>query len=161
MIPGRRGSGSSGRWIQKFKNALDMRQDNWQEFENLFSGLDEVTFCVKPAAWWWISFYPHSFCYEIEKKKDCFNIFRYKVNNIKVTSHPLFPQRAVVLCRDSSVHIICPANGEVITTMLMKQSEGLTDAAYAIAEGVVTTDCADYWCLIKFMLIKGINFIIL
>ncbi|BFZ13069.1 hypothetical protein BsWGS_16108 [Bradybaena similaris] len=61
----------------------------------------------------------------------------YKVNNIKVTSHPLFPQRAVVLCRDSSVHIICPANGEVITSMLMKQSEGLADAAYAIAEDTI------------------------
>ncbi|CAG5117442.1 unnamed protein product, partial [Candidula unifasciata] len=61
----------------------------------------------------------------------------YKVNSIKVTSHPLLPQRAVVLCRDSSIRIICPPNGEVITTMLLKQSEGLIDAAYAIAEDTI------------------------
>ena len=60
---------------------------------------------------------------------------RFRVNNIKVTTHPSFPPRAVCVCKDSSVRIICPSNGEVLTTLLLQPSDGLVDAAYAIAEG--------------------------
>ncbi|KAH9488277.1 hypothetical protein Btru_063856 [Bulinus truncatus] len=61
----------------------------------------------------------------------------YRVNKMKVTDHPAYPRRAVLLCRDSSVRIICPANGHVITTLLMQPSDGLIDAVYAIAENTV------------------------
>merc|ERR1719239_1458350 len=63
----------------------------------------------------------------------------YRVNNIKVTSHPFYPFRAVAGCRDSSVRIICPSNGEVITTLLLKPTDGLIDSAYAIAENTMFT----------------------
>ncbi|GFS24658.1 WD repeat-containing protein KIAA1875-like isoform X3 [Elysia marginata] len=58
----------------------------------------------------------------------------YRINAIQVTNHPSHPVRAVLLCRDSSVRLVCPSNGEVITTLLMKPTDGLLDAAYAIAE---------------------------
>ncbi|XP_059170361.1 WD repeat-containing protein 97-like isoform X2 [Physella acuta] len=61
----------------------------------------------------------------------------YRVTRIKTTDHPCFPRRAVLLCRDSSVRLVCPANGEVITTLLMKPTDGLVDAAYAIAEDLL------------------------
>ncbi|XP_005105308.1 WD repeat-containing protein 97 isoform X2 [Aplysia californica] len=63
----------------------------------------------------------------------------YRVNNIKVTTHPSYPPRAVLLCRDSSVRIICPTNGEVLTTLLLQPSDGLIDAAYAVAENTMFT----------------------
>ncbi|GFN75135.1 WD repeat-containing protein kiaa1875-like isoform x3 [Plakobranchus ocellatus] len=58
----------------------------------------------------------------------------YRINAIQVTNHPAHPVRAVLLCRDSSIRLVCPTNGEVITTLLMKPAYGLVDAAYAIAE---------------------------
>ncbi|KAK3741975.1 hypothetical protein RRG08_024721 [Elysia crispata] len=58
----------------------------------------------------------------------------YRINAIQVTNHPSHPIRAVLLCKDSSVRLVCPSNGEVITTLLMKPSDGLVDAAYAVAE---------------------------
>jgi hypothetical protein len=59
---------------------------------------------------------------------------RHRVQNIKQTNHPFHPVRAVLLCRDSSVRIISPPQGEVITTLIMPSATGLVDAAYAIAE---------------------------
>ncbi|KAH9495631.1 hypothetical protein Btru_015471 [Bulinus truncatus] len=67
----------------------------------------------------------------------CDEIDKYRVNKMKVTDHPAYPRRAVLLCRDSSVRIVCPANGHVITTLLMQPSDGLIDAVYAIAENTV------------------------
>ena len=64
-----------------------------------------------------------------------FLLLRYRINAIQVTNHPSHPIRAVLLCKDSSVRLVCPSNGEVITTLLMKPSDGLVDAAYAVAEG--------------------------
>lgn len=62
------------------------------------------------------------------------NAGRHRVNTIKLTTHPFFPVRAVLMCRDSSVRIISPPAGEVLTTLVMPPYTGLIDAAYAIAE---------------------------
>ncbi|XP_041375421.1 WD repeat-containing protein 97-like isoform X2 [Gigantopelta aegis] len=65
----------------------------------------------------------------------------YRVNTIKMTNHPHLPVRAVVMCKDSSIRIVSPRNGEVITTMMLNPAKtgGLVDAAYAVAENVLFT----------------------
>ncbi|CAL1526294.1 unnamed protein product [Lymnaea stagnalis] len=57
-----------------------------------------------------------------------------RVSHVKVTDHPSFPRRAVLMCRDSTVRIVCPSNGELITSLLLKTTDGLADVVYAIAE---------------------------
>ena len=63
------------------------------------------------------------------------DIFSHKVQKIKCTDHPRFPMRSLLMCRDSSVRIISPTSGDVITTLLQRPKRNLVDAAYAIAEG--------------------------
>ncbi|KAK7114553.1 WD repeat-containing protein 97-like isoform X2 [Littorina saxatilis] len=65
----------------------------------------------------------------------------HRVNTIKLTTHPFHPVRAVLMCRDSSVRIISPPTGAVITTMILPPATGLMDAAYAIAENRMFTVC--------------------
>lgn len=57
--------------------------------------------------------------------------------SIKQTTHPHFPIRAVVVSRDCSVRLICPPNGEVLTTFLLDQADGIVDTTYAIREGKI------------------------
>jgi len=58
------------------------------------------------------------------------------VSSVKCTVHPNFPTRAVVTCKDSTVRILCPFNGEVMTTLLLDpQTEVIVDVAYSIADG--------------------------
>ena len=54
---------------------------------------------------------------------------------MKSTDHPGFPPRCVLLCKDSSVRILCPLNGDIITTLLVDSRRGLVDAAYTIESG--------------------------
>ena len=44
------------------------------------------------------------------------------------------PSRAVCLCRDSSVRIVTPGSGEVLTSFLASTQQGILDAAYAAAD---------------------------
>lgn len=58
-----------------------------------------------------------------------------RVVAIKQTSHPHHPIRSLVVSRDSSVRLITPPNGEVLSTLLLDPAKGIVDAAYAINEG--------------------------
>ncbi|XP_048765698.2 WD repeat-containing protein 97-like isoform X2 [Ostrea edulis] len=57
-----------------------------------------------------------------------------RVVAIKQTSHPHHLIRSLVVSRDSSVRLITPPNGEVLTTLLLDPAKGIVDAAYAINE---------------------------
>ncbi len=61
---------------------------------------------------------------------------------LQTTDHSQFPKRCVLLCDDSSVRIVNPVSGSVITTLLADQQRGLVDAAYAIEMGESRTICA-------------------
>lgn len=62
--------------------------------------------------------------------------FRHHVTSVKCTVHPNFPMRAVCLCKDSTVRIITPFSGEVITTLLLDPIEHeIVDVTYSIADG--------------------------
>ena len=61
---------------------------------------------------------------------------RHFVSSIKCTVHPNFPTRAVAICKDSTVRIITPYSGEVITTLLLDpQEHHVVDVTYSIADG--------------------------
>ncbi|XP_052816853.1 uncharacterized protein LOC128243253 isoform X2 [Mya arenaria] len=55
-----------------------------------------------------------------------------RILKIKQTDHPNFTPRSVVMSRDSSVRLISPVSGHVITTLLLSPNRGLIDVAYAI-----------------------------
>lgn len=54
---------------------------------------------------------------------------------IKSTTYPGLPSRAVLRCRDSSVRIVSPVTGDIITSYLSEQRTKMIDTVYAIAEG--------------------------
>ena len=56
------------------------------------------------------------------------------MTNIKATDHPEYPIRNVLLCQDSSVRIMSPTTGDIITTLLMPARRKLIDATYAVAD---------------------------
>ncbi|XP_060556270.1 WD repeat-containing protein 97-like [Ruditapes philippinarum] len=60
-----------------------------------------------------------------------------RVVKIKQTSHPNFSTRSVVMSRDSSVRLVSPVSGDVITTLLLSPNRGLVDVAYAIEHEVM------------------------
>lgn len=57
------------------------------------------------------------------------------MTKITSTGHPALPARCVLDCVDSSVRIVSPTSGEVITTLLVAVDRVLVASAYAIAEG--------------------------
>ena len=61
-------------------------------------------------------------------------IVRHKVWKMKGTDHAQYPVRNVLLCRDSSIRIVSPMTGDIITTLLCPNKSKLIDAAYSIAE---------------------------
>ncbi|ESO96593.1 hypothetical protein LOTGIDRAFT_239300 [Lottia gigantea] len=63
----------------------------------------------------------------------------HRVTSIKLTTHPFCPVRAVVICSDSSIRIVSPCNGNVLTSLIMEQFAGVVDAAYAINEEILFT----------------------
>ncbi|KAK2192806.1 hypothetical protein NP493_22g03013 [Ridgeia piscesae] len=65
------------------------------------------------------------------------SIIGHTVFSMQATSHPQYPIRNVLLCNDSSVRIMSPTTGDIITSLLMPIQKRLVDAAYAIAEDVV------------------------
>ncbi|XP_064640581.1 WD repeat-containing protein 97-like [Lineus longissimus] len=58
----------------------------------------------------------------------------FKVMGIMHTDHPGFPVRTVLLNNDSSVRIVAPTTGDILTTLIMPLRRKLIDAAYAIEE---------------------------
>ncbi|XP_038077425.1 WD repeat-containing protein 97-like isoform X3 [Patiria miniata] len=64
-----------------------------------------------------------------------------KVTKITTTDHPNMPTRAVCLCRDSSVRIITPGSGDVLTSFLASTKQGILDAAYAAADNILFVVC--------------------
>lgn len=57
------------------------------------------------------------------------------VVKIKCTDHPNFPTRAMCICKDSSIRIVAPHSGAILTTLLLDpRTEKAVDAAYAIAD---------------------------
>ena len=63
------------------------------------------------------------------------SFFSQRIVKIKSTSHPNFTPRAVAVSRDSSVRIVSPIGGEIITTLLLNPNRGLVDVTYAIENG--------------------------
>jgi len=64
----------------------------------------------------------------------CCQHFSYRVQQIKTTDHPEYPLRSVILCRDSSIRIVSPTSGDVITSLIQPTHRTLVDAAYAVAD---------------------------
>lgn len=62
--------------------------------------------------------------------------FRHKVEYIKSTDHPEYPTRVLMRCRDSSIRILSPRTGDIITSLLGDPRVKVIDAAYAIEEGM-------------------------
>ncbi|WAR11385.1 WDR97-like protein [Mya arenaria] len=62
----------------------------------------------------------------------CDEVDSQRILKIKQTDHPNFTPRSVVMSRDSSVRLISPVSGHVITTLLLSPNRGLIDVAYAI-----------------------------
>ncbi|KAL4234275.1 hypothetical protein ACF0H5_005926 [Mactra antiquata] len=60
-----------------------------------------------------------------------------RITKIKQTTHPNFTTRAVTMSRDSSVRLVSPISGEVITTLLLHPNKGLIDVAYAIEDEIM------------------------
>ena len=58
---------------------------------------------------------------------------------MKSTDHPHHPMRCVLQCRDSSVRIISPTTGDVITSLITDSTIKLHDAAYSIGEELLFT----------------------
>ena len=56
------------------------------------------------------------------------------VTKIAATAHPDIPVRCVLDCADSSVRIVSPTTGEVLTTLLAPSDRGLVASAYAVAQ---------------------------
>ncbi|XP_052231228.1 WD repeat-containing protein 97-like isoform X3 [Dreissena polymorpha] len=55
-----------------------------------------------------------------------------RVIKIQQTTHPNFTPRSIVMSRDSSVRLVSPVSGDVLTTLLLNPNRGLIDVAYAI-----------------------------
>ncbi|KAL5022160.1 hypothetical protein ScPMuIL_001315 [Solemya velum] len=70
-----------------------------------------------------------------------------KIVAIKNTNYPGLPSRAVLLCRDSSVRIVSPSTGDIITSCLSEQGHKMVDSVYAIAEETLFNlmDNGDIW----------------
>ena len=51
------------------------------------------------------------------------------------TSHPDFPTRSTLLCKDSTVRIVACATGDVLTSLVCDLNFKPTSCAYAIGEG--------------------------
>ncbi|XP_033626173.1 WD repeat-containing protein 97-like isoform X4 [Asterias rubens] len=64
-----------------------------------------------------------------------------KVAKIMVTDHPDMPTRAICICKDSSVRIVTPGSGDVLTSFLASSKQGVLDAAYAAADNVLFVVC--------------------
>ena len=62
----------------------------------------------------------------------------HHVQSISSTMHPQFPTRCILHCIDSSLRIVSPLTGDVLTTLLMPAESGLVSAAYAISQGKIT-----------------------
>ncbi|CAI9719648.1 repeat-containing 97-like isoform X3 [Octopus vulgaris] len=60
----------------------------------------------------------------------------FKIISIKMTNHPAYPQRAIVICDDFSIRIINPHTGQNITKLLLISdcSVDIVDCVYAISE---------------------------
>ncbi|CAF4497616.1 unnamed protein product, partial [Rotaria magnacalcarata] len=53
------------------------------------------------------------------------------------TTHPDYPTRTVLLCKDSTVRIVASASGDVLTSLVCDLNFKATSCAYAIGENVL------------------------
>ncbi|XP_033117217.1 WD repeat-containing protein 97-like isoform X2 [Anneissia japonica] len=82
-----------------------------------------------------------------------------KVDRIKVTSQPQVARKVVCICRDSTVRIVTPGSGDVITSFIAAKQNGISDAVLAAANGtmfvnltngaVIKTDTSTNPCTIQ------------
>ncbi len=55
---------------------------------------------------------------------------------ITCTSHPDYPIRSTLLCKDSTVRIVACATGDVLTSLVCDLNFKATSCAYAISESM-------------------------
>ncbi|CAE1177650.1 unnamed protein product [Acanthosepion pharaonis] len=69
----------------------------------------------------------------------------FQVTSIKVTTHPVYPQRAVVTTNDLTIRLIMPQTAELITKLIIPTFENLQirDVVYAIAEEIIFVSLSD------------------
>lgn len=67
-------------------------------------------------------------------KQSLFFLIRSPVLKVVCTTHPDFPTRAVLLCKDSTVRVVACATGHVLTSLVCDLNFKPTSCAYAIGE---------------------------
>ena len=55
------------------------------------------------------------------------------------------PTRAICICKDSSVRIVTPGSGDVLTSFLASSKQGVLDAAYAAADSKSDLSILQSW----------------
>ncbi|XP_036357017.1 uncharacterized protein LOC118762501 [Octopus sinensis] len=76
------------------------------------------------------------FLWKTDHLYNLFVVIGFKIISIKMTNHPAYPQRAIVICDDFSIRIINPHTGQNITKLLLISdcSVDIVDCVYAISE---------------------------
>lgn len=77
--------------------------------------------------------------WKIEKLFHLHMSIGFEVTLLKVTSHPVYPQRATVVTNDLTVRLVMPHTAQLITKLIIPATDDLEiiDTAYAIAEDVL------------------------
>ena len=60
---------------------------------------------------------------------------RAECSYLTSTTHPRIPLRLVAICNDSTIRIISPVNGAILTTALLPTSSTITSVAYMPSHG--------------------------
>ncbi len=71
-------------------------------------------------------------------------MIRSPILQINCTSHPDYPIRATLLCKDSTVRIVACETGDVLTSLICDLNFKTTSCAYAIGE----SRAFFYFCLV-------------
>ncbi|XP_014774787.1 uncharacterized protein LOC106872345 isoform X2 [Octopus bimaculoides] len=76
------------------------------------------------------------FLWKTDHLYNLFMVIGFEIISIKMTNHPAYPQRAVIICNDFSIRIINPHTGQKITNLLLisDNSVDIIDCVYAISE---------------------------
>ncbi len=75
---------------------------------------------------------------ELKENKQILKVYfiRSPILKITCTSHPDFPIRSTLLCKDSTVRIVACATGDVLTSLVCDLNYKATSCAYAIGESM-------------------------
>ncbi len=65
---------------------------------------------------------------------ECLFSYRSPILKISCTSHPDYPIRSTLLCKDSTIRIVACATGDVLTSLVCDLNFKPTSCAYAIGE---------------------------